>query len=320
MTSPANSLPSVNLDVMELDFADGCYQTLVINLPQPSILLSPEILPQLALPPELDLSREVILFGQAPIWLYGYLIHCCHSAPWIGCYNAPLGKVVVVHSQRSQLAVGDVMTPQLKPTQGAAILIGGPPDSGKSILSNAIRRALVTKYSSARLFLHRANWDGQGNWSYESPNAELTEQLVLGFDAKLHWHPEAAKLVPQYFQSQATAITNLRKVRDVVFVDVGGVPQPEKQPVVEACSHYMIISRQPEAIPDWHQLCAQKLSCLSVIHSEADVEFACLSSSPPEFRIGLKDLSEASTIPDALLKLVAKTFIVAPKTVPVLKL
>lgn len=308
MSTPAHSLPSVDLDVMELEFADGCYQTLVINLPQPSVLISPDILPQLVWPPELDLSREVVLFGQAPVWLYCHLIQRCHPAPWIGCYNAPLGKVVIVHSQNPQIAVGDAIAPSLNNLQGAAILIGGPPDSGKSLLSNALRQAVAKRHPSSRIFLHRANWDGQGNWSYESPDSDLTDQLVLGFDAKLHWHPEAAKLVPRYFQNQAAAVQNLRKVRDLVFVDVGGVPQPEKQSVVEACSHYLIISRDPKAVADWHQLCAPQLPCLGVIHSQPDVPVACLSSSAPlQFRLGLKAIAENSDLPAALIDQVIGT-------------
>lgn len=121
-TTPSSySLPSVNLDVIELDFVGCRYQTLVITLPQPSVLIAPSILPQLELPEDLDLSREVILFGQAPTWLYGYLIQRCHTAPWIGCYNAPLGKVVVVHSRAPQLTVGDAIAPEFKTTPGARV-------------------------------------------------------------------------------------------------------------------------------------------------------------------------------------------------------
>jgi CRISPR-associated protein Csx3 len=306
MTAQAKSLSSVNLDVIELDFADCTYQTLVINLSQPNKLIQPSILQQLELPPTLDLSREVILFGQAPVWLYGYLIQCCHSAPWIGCYNAPLGEVVIVHSQPPQTNIGDTIAPQLNIGQGAAILIGGPPDSGKSLLSNALRQALSHISPSARLYLHRANWDGQGNWTYEMPDTALSDQLVLGFDAKLHWHPEAAQLVPKYFRDQAEAVQNLRKVRDLVLVDVGGVPQVEKQPIVQACSHYLVISSNPDVIDDWHSLCAPTLQCLAVIHSKADVEPVCWSSSPLKLVVGLKEIAETGTLPPILINLVAQ--------------
>ena len=193
----------------------------------------------------------------------------------------------MIHSRLSQLSIGDTITPEFNSQPGVALLIGGPPDSGKSLLATALRRAVAKLHSNSRLFLHRANWDGQGNWTYESDDSALTDKLVLGFDAKLHWHPEAITLVPKYFKDQAEAVQNLRKVRDLVLVDVGGVPQPEKYPVVQACSHYIVISREPEAIASWHALCAPTLPCLATFHSQPDGEPSLLDqSSPLEFRLG----------------------------------
>jgi CRISPR-associated Csx3 family protein len=77
----------VQLEVTTLT-TDAPYQTLAINLPDPKHAIAPEVLPTLTLPSNLDLNREVILFGQAPAWLYGHLIHRCHSAAWMGCYDA----------------------------------------------------------------------------------------------------------------------------------------------------------------------------------------------------------------------------------------
>lgn len=301
MSSQSLELAGVDLAVIELEFAGTICQTLVINLPQPSLLIQPNLLAQLPLPADLDLSRGVILFGKAPTWLYGYLIECCHVAPWIGCYNAPLGAAVIVHSRLPHLYVGQTIASKLNSQPGAAILIGGPPDSGKSLLCRALQQNMAQLHPECRLFVHRANWDGQGNWAYESQDVALTDKLVLGFDAKLHWHPEAAKLVPRYFQDQADSVQNLRKVQDLVLVDVGGVPQPEKHPVVEACSHYLIISREPEAIPAWHQLCAASLNCLAVVHSQPDTEPVFLQSPLPEFSLSLKTLAETGTLPNRLL-------------------
>ncbi|XHX78434.1 MAG: CRISPR-associated protein Csx3 [Stenomitos frigidus ULC029] len=302
MHSVSTERPFVDLTVIELDFPDCTYQTLVINLPQPGVLIPPSLLSDLELPSALDLSREVILFGQAPIWLYCHLLERCRQAPWIGCYNAPLGKVVVIHSQWRQPNVGDAIAPKFNTKPGVAILIGGPPDSGKSLLSQALRRAIATLHPSCRLFLQRANWDGQGNWTYESHDSTLTDKLVLGFDAKLHWHPEAAKLVPKYFQDQAGAVQNLRQVRDLVLVDVGGVPQPEKHPVVQACSHYLVISRDPEAIPSWHSLCTPTLPCLAILHSRPAGEAPFLPpSSPPEVSLELRAIAETGVLPNFLL-------------------
>jgi CRISPR-associated protein Csx3 len=45
--------------------------------------------------------------------------------------------------------------------------------------------------------------------------------------------------------------------------------QPEKLPLLEACSHYLIISSKPEAIGAWHEFCRVRgnLTPVAVIHS-----------------------------------------------------
>jgi len=45
--------------------------------------------------------------------------------------------------------------------------------------------------------------------------------------------------------------------------------QPEKQPVLEDCSHYLIIRSKPEKIDKWHEFCCDHvhLSPIGVLHS-----------------------------------------------------
>ena len=292
--------PQVQLEVTELRTLEGNYQTLAINLLKPGELIEPKVLAELELPSELDLSREVILFGQAPIWLYSYLVNRCHEAPWVGCYDARKKLAVVVQSRVSEKAAGDELLASPNPTLCPAIFIGGPPDSGKSVLSNALRLSLMQKLQK-RVFLHRANWDGDGNWKHESSNRELVKKLALENENRLH--EKAKELLPKYFIDQAQAVRNLRELVDLVLVDVGGQVQSEKAPLVPSCTHYIIISRDCEAIAQWHDFCRPTLKPLAVIHSVLDHREEILQTQPVlEMVAGRWQEGERSSVPDELLQ------------------
>jgi CRISPR-associated protein Csx3 len=292
--------PQIQLEVTELRTLEGNYQTLAINLLKPGELIEPKVLAELELPSELDLSREVILFGQAPIWLYSYLVNRCHEAPWVGCYDARKKLAVVVQSRVSEKAAGDELLASPNPTLCPAIFIGGPPDSGKSVLSNALRLSLMQKLQK-RVFLHRANWDGDGNWKHESSNRELVKKLALENENRLH--EKAKELLPKYFIDQAQAVRNLRELVDLVLVDVGGQVQSEKAPLVPSCTHYIIISRDCEAIAQWHDFCRPTLKPLAVIHSVLDHREEILQTQPVlEMVAGRWQEGERSSVPDELLQ------------------
>jgi CRISPR-associated protein Csx3 len=250
------------------------YQILAIAASPPDQPIHPAEIADLVLPPELDWHREVILFGQVPIWVYGALSATfglrstgCPQVPWIGYFAALEKEAVVVWSQVPDKTPGDVIPINLYRSPCPAILIGGPPDSGKSVLSNALRRSLQQHCPQLQVFLHRANWDGEGNWSQEAHNRDLVKRLIREHECRVHEHPQAAELLPAYYAYHASAISNLRETVDLVLVDVGGKTQPEKIPLVAQCTHYIVISRSPQLIEPWHQLCAPMLKLLAVIHS-----------------------------------------------------
>ena len=172
------SVSPIQLDVITLTDGQQSYQTLAITLAHPQIPITPADIAKVQLPPSLDLKREIILFGKGPTWLYGRLNDLCKTAPWMAVYDIRFNFCIVTHSQISTIAVGDTLTPIFNQTPCPAILIGGPPNSGKSILSYTLHQHLMQQSPDRRLFLHRANWDGEGNWTYEMSDAARAEQLV----------------------------------------------------------------------------------------------------------------------------------------------
>jgi CRISPR-associated protein Csx3 len=239
------------------------YQLLTIHLVSSDRLIAPEDLTDLELPSGIDTTGGIVITGRAPIWLYAHLVHELHPTAWVACFDPRLGAVVVsTHSRQTHIGqVIPLPRSQGRPRLGNALMIVGPPDSGKSVLSHALFKALLQKYPD--VFLQRAQWDGEGNWILELPE-EATDSDREAF--KLVYK---GSLTQQFFPYHAQAILQLRRQKPLVIVDVGGMVQPEKQPLLEACSHYLIISSKPEEVKKWHEFCRDRgnLSPLAVIHS-----------------------------------------------------
>ena len=258
---------NVHLTLSEPQTTDNLrFQLLSVALTSLDRLMTPADLRSLRLPPGIDPTGGIVISGRAPIWLYAHLVHELHPTAWVACYDPRLGAVVVT-THCHQVRIGQIIPLQLsqgRPRLGAALLIVGPPDSGKSVLSHALFNALIADYPD--IFLQRAQWDGEGNWILELPNA-ATEEDREAF--KLAYKGE---LTDTFYPYQAQAILQLRRQKSLVIVDVGGKVQPEKQPVLEACSHYLIISSKSDEVKKWHEFCLDRsnLRCLSVITSSLD--------------------------------------------------
>ena len=243
------------------------YQVLAIALTRKDRLLYPQDLQDLELPPGIDTTGGVVISGRAPIWLYTYLVHELHPTAWVACYDPRLGAIVVsTHSRLTQ--IGQVLPLDLNPRDRGlaselcpALMIVGPPDSGKSVLSYALFQDLLADIPD--VYLQRAQWDGEGNWILE-----LGEQTT-DLEREAFKLANKGEITDRFFPYQARAILNLRRQKRLVIVDVGGMVQPEKLPLLEACSHYLIISSQPEAVDQWHEFCRDRgnLKPLAVIHS-----------------------------------------------------
>lgn len=240
------------------------WQILTIHLTRPDRLMQPADLHALSLPAGIDTTAGVVITGRGPVWLYTYLVHELHPTVWVACYDPRLGGAVVVTTHSQQAQIGQVIPlklAQLRSRLGPALMVVGPPDSGKSVLSHALFNTLLPKFPD--VFLQRAQWDGEGNWILELPDS-ATEA-----DREVFKLAYKGKLTARFYPYQAEAILRLRQQKPLVIVDVGGRVQPEKLPVLEACSHYLIISADSGAVDEWHEFCSDRanLKPVAVIHS-----------------------------------------------------
>lgn len=88
--------------------ADLPYQHLRFQITTDDGIIVPEDIKGLKIPSTLQFQQGVVIEGKGPTWLYGYLVHECHPAAWVGCYDPRLGAVVF-SSHTHTVAVGQVL-------------------------------------------------------------------------------------------------------------------------------------------------------------------------------------------------------------------
>jgi len=298
------SLPKIRLSLANKQSLSGLpYQQLDIEILTTDRILSPTDLIGLELPSGINTSCGVVISGRAPIWLYAYFIHELHPTKWVACYDPRLSGAVVVATHSNQTSIGQVITEKQsdESTLCPALMVVGPPNSGKSVLSHALFQELLVE--NPDIYLQRANWDGEGNWTLEIGDGALAEILKVS---------NKGSLTEEFFPYHAQAILELRRQKSLVIVDVGGMVQPEKQTVLEACSHYLIISSKPEEIDKWHEFCRDRgnLSPTAVIHSTLETREEINQSQPYlEITCGAWLIDKSRAIPDELLKRVRSLFL-----------
>jgi CRISPR-associated protein Csx3 len=120
-----------------------------------------------------------------------------------------------------------------------AVLIGGPPNSGKSVLSYSLAKALRQRRIDH--YLYRACPDGEGDWFQEGPE-EVAKEIRLR--VKGSWTRAYAEMA--YRQIERRPFPWL--------VDSGGLPGPLNEPIFRACTHAILLTPSDEAHTFWQAL------------------------------------------------------------------
>ncbi|RIK40867.1 MAG: hypothetical protein DCC55_13755 [Chloroflexi bacterium] len=135
--------------------------------------------------------------------------------------------------------------------QFPAIAIGGPPHSGKSVLTYSLTQILRTQ--QVEHYVLRACPDGEGDWSQETP-------------------PETVRLLRNKGQFTDTFVDNvcraLQQRHLPLLVDMGGRPTPEQEIVFDYCTHAILLAPDEAGLSQWQALAQRhKLPVLAELQS-----------------------------------------------------
>ncbi len=118
-----------------------------------------------------------------------------------------------------------------------AIVIGGPPHSGKSVLTYSLTRALRAR--NIQHYVLRAAPDGEGDWAYEAARKTVRLLRIKG--------EFSAGFVDHVCRSLANRHLPL-------LVDVGGQPSTEQERIFDYCTHAILLTRDPASHATWLDL------------------------------------------------------------------
>ncbi|ABU59348.1 CRISPR-associated protein Csx3 [Roseiflexus castenholzii] len=135
-----------------------------------------------------------------------------------------------------------------------AILIGGPPHSGKSVLTYLLTQEL--RRQRVEHYVLRACPDGEGDWSQEAP-------------------PETVRLLRQKGSFSANFVD--RVCRDLaqrhlpLIVDAGGKPTRDQERIFDHCTHAVLISATVAGLTEWRERAERHgLAIIAELHSVLD--------------------------------------------------
>lgn len=121
--------------------------------------------------------------------------------------------------------------------QFPAIFIGGPPHSGKSVLTYSLTRTL--RQRGIEHYVIRAAPDGEGDWANEADQV-----LVRILRIKGDFTPAFTDFVCE----------SLVKRHLPLIVDAGGRPTPYQERIFDCCTHAVLLTSDADAMAHWRAI------------------------------------------------------------------
>jgi len=118
-----------------------------------------------------------------------------------------------------------------------AILIGGPPHSGKSVLTYSLSQAL--RQRGVQHYVLRAAPDGEGDWANEA-----AQKLVRTLRVKGAFTPAFVDYVCDTLAARHLPL----------LVDVGGRPTPAQERIFDFCTHAVLLTPDSAARDTWRDI------------------------------------------------------------------
>ncbi len=132
-----------------------------------------------------------------------------------------------------------------------AVLIGGPPNSGKSVLAYNVSQTLRER--GVQHYVLRATPDGEGDWT-----SEADQSLVRTILVPRAWTPAFVEHICQ----------SLVRPHLPLIVDMGGRPAPWQETILDHCTHAVLLTPDESSRLAWLELIARhNLTLLADLHS-----------------------------------------------------
>lgn len=167
----------------------------------------------------------------------------------LAAHRGNQGMLVFRHNKRTHFPNQDNTSKEQEQMKAErvqpAVLIGGPPHAGKSVLTYSLTRAL--RQYGVEHYVMRACPDGEGHWSQEAPR-----QVAEAIRHKGTYSDE--------FVSRVCADIERRQLPFIV--DVGGLPQGEQFQIFQRCTHAILLRHREPAQVDWHEIVERNRLCL----------------------------------------------------------
>jgi CRISPR-associated protein Csx3 len=121
--------------------------------------------------------------------------------------------------------------------QFPAVFIGGPPHSGKSVLTYSLTRAL--RQRGIEHYVIRAAPDGEGDWA-----SEADQHLVRTLRSKGAFTQAFTDFVCE----------SLAKRHLPLLVDAGGRPTPYQERIFDCCTHAVLLTPDADSLAHWRAI------------------------------------------------------------------
>jgi CRISPR-associated protein Csx3 len=115
-----------------------------------------------------------------------------------------------------------------------AVIIGGPPNSGKSVLTYNLSQRL--RQQGILHYVLRANPDGEGDWANEADQA-----LVRHILAPRRWSQPFVEHICRSLDQRHLPL----------LVDIGGRPQTWQEVIFDHCTHIVLLTPDAASQADW---------------------------------------------------------------------
>jgi CRISPR-associated protein Csx3 len=177
-----------------------------------------------------------------------------------------------------------------------AVAIGGPPHSGKSVLAYSLTQALRAR-GVPHYVIRAYPPDGEGDWFQAGDQTFVRHVRVKGAQSEA-WLP--------------LLIRDIAHRHLPLIVDLGGLPTPEQEALLDACTHAILLTRDPASHREWQRrMTRHGLVLLADLRSELAGDPVLKATEPVLLGI-LTDLERGTTasgpVFDALVACLARLF------------